>query len=227
MENLVNKLKRIEPETECIILIHGLARSSRCMNKAAAILASYGYAINNISYPSRKKTIKELVKQHILSEIKSVEANNYKQIHFLTHSMGGILLRSYLSEHEIKNLAKSVMLAAPNQGSEVVDKLGHLSLFSVLNGPAGKQLGTDLNSVPRQLGHIDFEAGVIAGDQTINPLLSLLIPGKNDGKVSVKRTQVEGMKDFLLVPHSHAFIMQKTRVIYQVLFFIQNGCFYK
>ena len=99
------------------------------------------------------------------------------------------------------------MLSPPNQGSEVIDKLGSLPIFYLLNGPAGRQLGTDKDSVPRQLGSFNFDAGIITGYKTINPLLSLLIPGKNDGKVSVERARIKGMKDFLVVPSTHSFIM--------------------
>jgi len=227
MENLANKLQQIDLNTECIILIHGLVRSSRSMNKAASLFEKYGYRTININYPSRSKGINQLVKQYIQPIIENCESRNYQQIHFLTHSLGGILLRAYLAKHTIKNLGKTVMLAPPNQGSEIVDKLGHLTLYSILNGPAGSELGTNQHSIPKQLGEINFETGIMTGDKSINPLLSLLIPGKNDGKVSVKRAQIDGMKDFLIVPHTHTFIMQRTGVIQQALFFIQNCCFYK
>lgn len=227
MENLVNKLLQIKPKSECIILIHGLARTSRCMNKAASIFEAFGYNTININYPSTKKSIRQLVEQHIQPIINNCESNHYQQIHFLTHSMGGILLRAYLSEHKIKNQGKTVMLAPPNQGSEIVDKLGHLSLFYLLHGPAGRELGTDINSVPMQLAEIDFETGIISGNKSVNPLLSRLIEGENDGKVSLQRAKVKGMKEFLAVPYSHSFIMQRKRVIYQALFFMQNGYFYR
>ena len=226
MENLATKINYIPPHTECVILIHGLARTSCCMNKASSILERFGYDIININYPSRKKTVEQLVKDHLLPQIKTTESSSYQQIHFLTHSMGGILLRYYLSHHIIKNLGKTVMLAPPNQGSEVVDKLKSFALFAWLNGPAGSELGTDKNSIPSQLGDIDFETGIITGNKTINPLLSLLIMGPNDGKVSVTRAKVKGMKDFLVLPYSHPFIMQRTEVIYQALFFIQKGFFF-
>lgn len=119
------------------------------------------------------------------------------------------------------------MLSPPNQGSEVVDKLRPLPIFYFLNGPAGRQLGTNENSVPIQLGHLKFDAGIITGNRTINPLLSLIIPGENDGKVSVERAKIKGMKDFLVVPSTHSFIMQRTHVIHQALYFIQNGYFNK
>jgi len=227
MENLQSKLKHISRHSECIILIHGLARTSRCMNKAASLLTAYGYDVINVNYPSQKKVISELVSLYIHPAIKECETKTYKQIHFLTHSMGGILIRYYLATHSIKNLGKTVMLAPPNQGSEVVDKIGHLKLFYLLNGPAGRQLGTDKNSLPIQLGKLDFEAGIITGYRSINPLLSLLIPGKNDGKVAVERAKIKGIKDFLLVPNTHSFIMQRSKVIYQALYFIQQGVFFK
>ena len=227
MENSPSNLKLIDKHSECIILIHGLARTSRCMNKAASLLTAYGYDVINVNYPSRKKKINELVTLYIRPAIKKCETKTYRQIHFLTHSMGGILLRYYLATHSIKNLGKAVMLAPPNQGSEVVDKIGHLRLFYLLNGPAGRQLGTDKNSVPMQLGKLNFEAGIITGYRSINPLLSLLIPGKNDGKVAVERAKVKDMKDFLLVPSTHSFIMQRSKVIYQALYFIQQSVFFK
>ena len=139
--------------------------------------------------------------------------------------MGGIILRHYLSTNNIQNLSRTVMLSPPNQGSEIIDKLGGLHLFYLLNGPAGLQLGTDENSLPIQLGCLNFDAGIITGNRTFNPLLSLIIPGKNDGKVSVERAKIKGMKDFLVVPSTHSFIMQRTHVIHQALYFIQNGRF--
>ena len=227
MENLQNKLKSIEKHSECIILIHGLARTSRCMNKAASLLSGFGYHIINVNYPSRKLEISQIVKQHIRPVIEKCETKHFKKIHFLTHSMGGIILRYYLSTNNIQKPGKTVMLSPPNQGSEIVDKLGALPIFYLLNDPAGRQLGTNEDSVPIQLGDLNFDAGIITGNKTINPLLSLIIPGKNDGKVSVKRAKIKGMKDFLVVPSTHSFIMQRTHVIHQALYFIKNGHFNK
>lgn len=89
MENLQNKLKSVKKHTECIILIHGLARTSRCMNKAASLLSAYGYHVINVNYPSRKLEISQLVRLHIRPVIEKCKADGYKRIHFLTHSMGG------------------------------------------------------------------------------------------------------------------------------------------
>jgi triacylglycerol lipase len=141
--------------------------------------------------------------------------------------MGGILIRYYLSAHRIDKLGRVVMLAPPNQGSEVVDKLAGWPVFNVINGPAGLQMGTDKYSLPNTLGPVNFPTGIIAGDKTVNPLLSLLIPEANDGKVSTSRTQIQGMQDFIVMPYSHPFIMQRVAVIEQALHFIQQGYFAK
>ncbi|TAK62867.1 alpha/beta fold hydrolase [Methylobacter sp.] len=225
MENLKAKLKPIDKDSEAIILLHGLARTSRSMNKAAKLLAVYGYYIINVDYPSRSANISILAQKYIAQALKQCDAKGVKKIHFLTHSMGGILLRHFLASQAIDKLGRVVMLAPPNQGSEVVDKLGGWKLFYYLNGPAGLQLGTDNNSAPNQLGPVNFQLGVIAGSKTINFLLSRLIPGVNDGKVSVSRAQVTGMKDFIVMPYSHPFIMRSEAVIEQALHFIQQGCF--
>jgi len=225
MDNLKAKLIPIDNDSEAIILLHGLARTSRSMNKAGKLLAAYGYKIVNVGYPSRTADIGTLAQTYIAQALTQCDTQGIKKIHFLTHSMGGILLRDYLASHAIDKLGRVVMLAPPNQGSEVVDKLRGWRLFYTLNGPAGLQLGTDNNSVPNQLGPVNFQLGVIAGNKTVNPFLSRLIPDVNDGKVSVSRAQVAGMKDFIVMPYSHAFIMQHEAAIEQALYFIQQGCF--
>ncbi|MFZ2407376.1 MAG: alpha/beta fold hydrolase [Methylobacter sp.] len=225
MENLTAKLKPVAKDSEAIILLHGLARTSRSMNKAGKLLAAYGYKVINVDYPSRSADISELAQKYIAQALKQCETEEVKKIHFLTHSLGGILLRDYLASQSIDKLGRVVMLAPPNQGSEVVDKLGSWRLFYYLNGPAGLQLGTDKNSVPNQLGPVNFQLGVIAGNRTVNPFLSRLIPEVNDGKVSVNRTQVAGMKDFIVMPYSHSFIMRREAAIEQALHFIQQGYF--
>jgi len=227
MKNLQSKLTSVTQESEAIILLHGLARTSRSMNKAAKLLATYGYKIINVDYPSRKNNIEILALDSIAPALKQCASKDILKIHFLTHSLGGILIRYYLSTRNIDNLGRVVMLAPPNQGSEVVDKLAGWPVFNLMNGPAGRQMNTDKSSLPHTLGAVNYPVGIIAGDKSLNPLLSFFFPEANDGKVSVSRTQVQGMKDFIVMPYSHTFIMQRVAVIEQALHFIQQGCFAK
>jgi len=212
-------------KNESVILLHGLIRSSASFNKMAADFRSEGYHIVNVDYPSRQFSIEELASKYIGDAIDECLLQGSEVIHFVTHSMGGILVRYYLSKNTLNELGHVVMLGPPNQGSELVDKLGGLPGFSMIHGPAGIQLGTSRESVPAKLGKVDYPVGVIAGNRSINMFLSMIIPGEDDGKVSVERTRLTGMTDFLVVPHTHPMMMRSNEVITQVKCFLEKGMF--
>lgn len=210
------------PATECVILLHGLARSAHSMDKIAQRLTDEGYRVLNIDYPSRAYSIEELAEQTITDALAQC---GDLPVSFVTHSMGGILVRQFLSNHSIENLNKVVMLGPPNKGTEIVDKLSHLPGFSFVNGEAGAQLGTGALSLPNQLGKANFDVGIIAGTQSINLLLSSLIPDTDDGKVSVESTKVDGMNDHIEMPTTHVFMMRNDDVIKQVICYLKQGKF--
>ncbi len=206
-----------------LVLLHGLARTAGSMHSMGAHLERNGYAICNIDYPSRHHRVEILAAKFVLPAIQ--QCFDGGPINFVTHSLGGIIVRQIAAKHPEIIIDRVVMLAPPNQGSEVVDKLGNFGLFNWFNGPAGQQLGTEADSLPNQLGPVNFELGVIAGNRSINLILSALIPGSDDGKVAVIRTELEGMRDFLLVEHTHPFIMSSDQVQSQTLHFLQTGRF--
>lgn len=206
-----------------VILLHGLARTDKSMGKIEGILSRQGYCVTNVSYDSRDGDIETLASKAIVPAL--IDCPPADQVHFVTHSLGGILLRQYLSNDSIENLGRVVMLGPPNNGSEVVDELRKVPGFDLWNGEAGLELGTDANSVPRRLGSANFELGVIAGTSSINPLLSNMIPGPDDGKVSVESTRLEGMSDHIEMEVTHTFMMLDDEVIKQVISFLQSGKF--
>ncbi|GAA6136763.1 alpha/beta fold hydrolase [Arenicella sp. 4NH20-0111] len=208
---------------ECVILLHGLARTIGSMNRMQSALNNEGFHTVNQSYPSRKNSIDKLAKTAIDDALRKCPKES--EISFVTHSMGGILVRQFLSQHSIENLKNVVMLGPPNKGSEVVDKISNVPGFEFFNGPAGLQLGTTNDSVPNSLGPVDFNLGVIAGNRSFNPILSMMLPNPNDGKVSVENTKVEGMKDHVILPVSHTFMMKNRLVIHQVISFLVRGRF--
>lgn len=212
---------------ECAILLHGLARTYKSMLPMEKALHKKGYNVVNVDYPSRKFKIEQLAEDVIPQALDRCALKNSVKLHFVTHSMGGILVRYYLSKNSITSLGRVVMLSPPNNGSEVVDKIGNIPPIRWFNGPAGQQLGTSEKGLPRKLGAVKFELGVITGNKSINILLSLLIPGDDDGKVSIKNARVDGMSDFLVLPHTHPLIMESEDVIYQVIYFLQSGHFDK
>ncbi|MEE4243482.1 MAG: alpha/beta fold hydrolase [Desulfopila sp.] len=212
---------------ECVILLHGLARTSGSMDTMARELQQAGFVTVNIDYPSTEKKIEDLSEEAVSQGVISCREQQADTLHFVTHSMGGILVRYYLLLHNIDELGRVVMLSPPNKGSEVVDTIGDWSSFQWYNGPAGGQLGTGEDSMVLQLGPVNFPLGIITGNSPAfyDGWFADMIPGQNDGKVSVERAKVEGMTDFLVLPHNHTFIMSQEDVIDQTIFFLRHGKF--
>ena len=220
-----SQLVPVADSSDCVVLLHGLNRSWRAMSTMAATLQDAGFTTANVDYPSQAGPIEEIAPLSVGTGVAECRSTGAARIHFVTHSIGGILLR-YQQQHEpIAELGRVVMLGPPNQGSEIVDILQDWPGMETISGAAGMQLGTGENSMPSQLGPVDFELGVIAGTGTINLLASAMLPDPDDGKVSVAATQVEGMDDFLVVRNSHRYITRAPVVLRNTVSFLKTGRF--
>jgi triacylglycerol lipase len=225
--SLAENMKNQPIEQECVILLHGLGRTRFSMNKIAHHLKDAGYRVVNQGYPSTNADIETLARVNIGKALADPECKSAEKIHFVTHSLGGILVRQYIQNHTIPNIGRIVMLAPPNKGSEVADALKNNFFYKWIMGQAGQQLGTDVKSIPNTLKPVDMDLGIITGNKNGSPWFSSLIPGDDDGKVSVESAKLKGMDDFLVVACGHTFIMRDPDVIDQIAFYLQHGRFKK
>jgi len=218
----ISRLAALPARADCVILLHGLARSATSLWMIEEVLEAEGYAVVNQDYPSTEAPIAELA---TAIDTALSRCGPGEPVHVVTHSMGGILLRVWMVENDLPRFGRAVMLAPPNQGAELADRLGEIALFERQFGPAGQELGTDEEDIPPRLPPVDFELGVIAGYGSINPVASALIEGQDDGTVALDSTPVEGMADFIALRVSHTFMMNNPLVVAQVLEFIETGGF--
>ena len=211
--------------SDCVIFLHGMSRTEISMNKLEREIAKDGYITWNKTYTTIKKPIEDVAKKHIESGIEYCESQDTESIHLLTHSLGGILVRVYLQDKEINKLGNIVMLSPPNSGSELTDLFKEWKIYQWVAGPAGQALGTDPNSYVNSLKPVEANIGVITGKKSNDPWFSPIIPGDDDGKVSVESAKLKEMKDFLIVEATHTFIMRDMSTINQIKNFLKEGKF--
>jgi pimeloyl-ACP methyl ester carboxylesterase len=220
---LVLGLPATASAADTVVLLHGLGRSERSMRHLASRLEEAGFEAHAIGYDSTQKEPAALARD-LEQEIASC-CRDAERIHFVTHSLGGVLLRAVLRDTPLPNLGRVVMLAPPNRGSELADVVSRSATLRAALGPTAAALGTGPESLPNQLPAAEFEVGVIAGTRTVNPLGSWLIPAADDGTVSVASTQLEGMADFVMLPVTHTFILRSREAARQTLEFLALGRF--
>ncbi|MGO4174356.1 esterase/lipase family protein [Bosea sp. TAF32] len=207
------------------VLLHGILRRAASMQKLEQALTAEGYRVLNLDYPSREQDLAQIV-DGLSAPITAFEAELTGNLHFVTHSMGGLVARAYLNRCRPKRLGRVVMLAPPNEGSEIADLLRRNWLYRSAFGPAGGQLATQRSEeLCHLLGEVDYPLGVIAGDRSLYVFASLVLPGPNDGRVSVERTRVAGMSDHIVLPTSHPLIMRDPEAMAQTIHFLRHGRF--
>ena len=189
----------------------------------ATRLERAGFGVVRFGYPSRSEPMEVLVGL-LAQAVASCCADDRATAHFVTHSMGGVLVRSYLAQQPEPHDGRVVMLSPPSGGSEIVDAFADSPMLRSLLGPAGSTLGTDPDAIVHRLGPVRFRLGIITGDRSLNPITSWIIPGPDDGKVAVERARLDGAS-FLVLPATHTFIMNRRDVAEEIVHFLHHGRF--
>ncbi|HEY3146289.1 MAG TPA: alpha/beta fold hydrolase [Dongiaceae bacterium] len=208
-----------------VVLLHGISRTARSFRKMQTALEVAGFATLNLDYASRRKALEALA-EDIHPAIERFADGVDGSVHFVCHSMGGLLARVYIARYRPKHLGRVVMLGTPNSGSEIADRLKDFGVYRAFFGPAGQQLGTQRDAAIEALfAPVDYPVGIIAGDQSIYPITSAFLPKPHDGRVSVENTRLDGMADHVVIRTSHPWLVRNSVAIEQTIAFLREGRF--
>ena len=214
------------PPIDTVVLIHGLGRTHRSMWMVALWLRYCGYRVTSIGYPSHRVSIAEAVEQHITPKLAALELESGSRVHFVTHSLGGIVFRAWAAKRDAAfPLGRAVLLAPPNQGSQIIDELRQWGWVRWLLGPVSAELGTDAASTPNSLGPLPPDTGIIMGSKDTLPVFRHLLGPESDGVVTIASSHAEGESDFVLLPTNHATIILQPAVFRAVHRFLRTGSF--
>lgn len=208
-----------------VILMHGLWNSSSRMEKFEDYFTNKGYQVLNIDYPTTETHIQSLESQYLRPIIESIPFQTGQKVHFVTHSMGGIVLRDYLRKNKLPQLGRIVMISPPNGGSEWANLLIDNSFYRWLAGPAAYDLRTVNNDFLSKLGAVTYELGIIAGDKTYLESFQDVIPGPDDGMVAIESMKLPGMRDLIVIHEHHRGLTWNPEAMKQAWFFIKSGQF--
>lgn len=185
-----------------------------------------GFRVASIGYPSRCVSITEAVEQHLVPALAKLEIEDNSRVHFVTHSLGGIVFRAWAARRDPAfPFGRAVLLAPPNQGSQIIDELRQSRWVRWLLGPVSAELGTDADSTPNRLGPLPPETGVIMGNKDTLPIFRHLLGGESDGVVTIASSHGDGESDFILLPANHATIILHPAVFRAVSRFLRTGGF--
>jgi pimeloyl-ACP methyl ester carboxylesterase len=226
MSEAVNGPDDQDSTQDGVVLLHGIGRPSRSFGKMQGAIEACGFTTLNIGYASRRKPLQALA-DDIEPAVGRFADGIEGSIHFVGHSMGGLLARVYLARYRPARLGRVVMLGTPNGGSEIADLLKNFLPYRAFFGPAGQQLVTQRDAaMNRVLARIDYPVGIIAGNRSIYPISSaFVLPKPNDGRVSVHSTRLDGMTDHIVVGASHPWLVRNASAIEQTIAFLRDGRF--
>jgi len=211
------------PPPEQVVLLHGLGRTNHAMSYLQKRISAAGYATHNIEYRSLKDT-PDTILDKVGEEIARCCKDNGRPVHFVGHSLGGLIVRAYLERQPLKNIGRVVLIGTPNQGSELVDRYGDDWFFGLF-GPTARELGTDRTDLPKRIAPPYYPLGIVAGASSFRPILSSILPGPDDGMVAVESTKMVGMTDFLLVDTTHGMLRYNKTVAEEAIYFLIHGKF--
>ncbi|MGE0609065.1 MAG: lipase family alpha/beta hydrolase [Pirellulales bacterium] len=228
----IRRERNIPPmQGEAVIVLHGMMRSSACMQDFADYLhREGGYSTFAITYPTAQGDLAEHA-QYLASVIRNL--HGIERIHLVGHSMGSLVIRHYLADETDEELgrtpdariARIVMLGPPNHGSPLADAWAGNFLYDTLLGPAATQLAVGPDEMGDQLAVPAGEFGIIAGGRGDGKGWNPALSGDDDGTVPVASTRLPGATDFIVLPVMHTAMIKDESTMECTLRFLQHGYF--
>ena len=220
LQKVRHELKLPEMQGDAVILVHGIARSARSFQKMQLHLQQAGFTAFAIDYPSTRVDIPTAA-GFLNSVVESMQG--VRRIHFVAHSMGGLVVRAYLAKHQDSRLDRLVMIATPNQRAHLADMFRSNVVYKMAFGPAGHQLVGDPDGFLARLPAPSLPYAVIAGGRGTPEGFNPLIPGDDDGTVSVLSTRLAGAVDFTILPYKHAYLCEAPETFDYTVRFLKEG----
>ena len=219
--NVLRKQQNLDaPAGKAVILIHGLLQSSKCMSTMKTTLRDAGYSTIDFDYPSSQINIPAAA-VYLDRLIQSLEG--YDELNFVVHSMGGLVVRAYTMEFNDPRIKRMVMLGTPNHGAEMADITQRYWIVRTVSGPGARQLVTRPDGLIPKLPVPNFEFAVIAGSRGNKSGWNPLIPGDDDGTVTVASTRLSGAADFATVRTLHSWLLSNEVAVTQTVNFLKAG----
>jgi triacylglycerol lipase len=208
-----------------VVVIHGLAWVRDTLKPTAKHLQDEGYQVVRFKYDSRQTLDEPALAQEITHLLQTECPDPTRRIHFVAHSMGTVVTRSYLQQHSLPNLGQVVLMAPPNQGTELADAIGKSKLLQEIFGRGAIALGTDASSLPNRLAPPTYSPGVIMGDRSMFWPTSWMLPGRDDGVIAVERGKLPGMGGFIVLPANHIRLPGDVSVLRAMDAYLRTGTF--
>ncbi len=202
-----------------IILIHGLWMSPLFLLYYYRRLKNLNYNVHLFSYsPTMNSWDKNLRRLNAF-----IENIPHQHVHFIAHSLGGLLICDYLQKYTPDKKGRAIVLASPIAGSSTAKRLSRYYLGRKLLGNAREIL-----CKPRFSAISNWEIASIAGTWGlgISRILGKL-PQPHDGAISVSETKRAWLTDHLVLPVSHSGILISSKAASQSINFIEHGTFHK
>ncbi len=215
--------RAVTGNSDYVVLLHGFNDTHKHMLLFEKRLHSQGYHVLNIDYPSHQLTIEDTASA--VADVLSQRVDRSRRMHFVTHSMGGVVTRCLLERYPQTNLGRVVMMSPPHHGSEWADLAGKINIPDQLRSKPILEMRTSPDSFVHQLGEVDYELGIIGANRHFGTLTSPVFSGENDGVVSIESMKVSGMKDFIVLRKLHITMVFSPKVIRQTTYFLQHGQF--